>query len=299
MSAFIRWYDGAQWNPPGYVLVNDPTPGTATEAWSVQSTTTTLTTSATSVNSGSTVTLTATVKTVSGTSVTTGSVIFEYLNGATWTAIVTDAASPWTTSPTVTADRTYRARYLGTATYLASTSATKAVDCKVLTTYTKTYYATWSASYRSSGAKRTDVSEIYQGYYSSTNGNQEALVGFDYAQIQADTSGATITACSVYLYYSHWYSSSGGTAVIGTHNYTSAPGSSPVTNDDRVRNSYSGTGAETTSLGTTIGNEFKAGTSKGICIGPGPSTSSTYYGYAQGNGQSSEPRLIITYTKYV
>jgi hypothetical protein len=51
----------------------------------------------------------------------------------------------------------------------------------------------------------------------------------------------------------------------------------------------------TSDLGVTVGGEFKAGTTKGIEFGPGPSTSTTYAGSAHGSGPY-RPALVITYT---
>ena len=51
-------------------------------------------------------------------------------------------------------------------------------------------------------------------------------------------------------------------------------------------------------LGTTIGNEFKDGTSRGLALGPGPTTSFDYYGYFTGaDGSNYKPWIRVTYTK--
>lgn len=171
--------------------------------------------------------------------------------------------------------------------------------------YTTTYDATWSASYSSSGSRvAVDGEPQRQGFYSSSQGNQRALIGFPYSTIQSDLSGATVTKCEVYLYYNHWYSFAGGTAVIGTHDNTTTANNGPSTypsgdvNADRVR--VSGWGRNVgkwVSLGTTIGAEFTSGVSRGIAVGPGPSNSTEYYGKFDGDNMTHEPQLRITYTK--
>lgn len=164
--------------------------------------------------------------------------------------------------------------------------------------YTKTYSATSTASYQSSGSNRGLV-ECYQGYYSSTNGNGYSMIGFSDATIRSDLAGATIQKVELFLTNKHWYQNSGGTAVIGTHNQSSLSGSHPSSQltDDIIRYHYDLGQAKWVDIGTSIGNALRDNTAKGICLGPGPTTSSLYYGYFAGNGQTGEPQLRITYTK--
>jgi hypothetical protein len=169
-------------------------------------------------------------------------------------------------------------------------------------TYTKTYSSSWSGTYRSNGD------------YSSSHGNTmvqgdsgadsylndgRSLCGFNYKQIMADTKGATIKACYITLYANHWYWNDGGTARIGTHNYTGKPSSWSSSRVDSQRVSSANwpkPGKRKVSLGTTIGNDFKSGAAKGIALGPTNGTK-TQYGKFNGNGQSNEPVLTIVYVK--
>ncbi|MBA5222215.1 hypothetical protein [Streptomyces griseoaurantiacus] len=170
--------------------------------------------------------------------------------------------------------------------------------------YTKTYQATWHASYRSDGSLNgfsPFVSQIIQGFYDSTNGNQRGLIGFDASQIQSDLAGATVTSVKLTLNAEHWYYNDGGTAVVGTHNYTAKP---TVWTDSRVNQnrvtsaSWPKPGKRTLTLSNTIGNEFKSGTSTGIAVGPGPSSDRLYYGKFTGSGGGSNaPTLTIQFTK--
>lgn len=167
--------------------------------------------------------------------------------------------------------------------------------------YTKTYSATDSASFDSSGGNRSgyDSGHCFQGYYSGTNGNQFSLVTFDYSTIASNLSGATINKVEVYLNNLHWYNNSGGTAIIGTHTYASVTGDVNYSNVDPNISSASFTygQAKWVTVSNSIGTAFKNGTAKGIALGKGPSTSHTYYGYFAGDGQTGEPKLRITYTK--
>lgn len=170
------------------------------------------------------------------------------------------------------------------------------------TSHTKTYSATSSASFASDGTNRAgfDSGHAFQGYFSSTNGNQFSMIGFDFATIQADLSGATITKTELYLNNLHWYNNSGGTAVVGTHNQSSVSGnhsSGQVTAGINTFSGWSVGEAKWVTLNNSIGNALKNNTAKGIALGQGPSTSHTYYGYFAGNGQTGEPQLRITYTK--
>lgn len=165
-------------------------------------------------------------------------------------------------------------------------------------TYTKTYAANGSASFQSNGTNR-GVASCYQGYYSGTNGNQYSMIAFPYATIQADLAGATVTKTELYLNNNHFYSNAGGTAIIGYHNQSSVSGnhSSSQITDNVDTESFTYGQAKWFTVTNTIGNAFKNNTAKGIALGPGPSSSQSYYGYFAGNGESGEPQLRITYTK--
>ncbi|UYL87524.1 hypothetical protein SEA_RICKROSS_35 [Streptomyces phage RickRoss] len=177
-------------------------------------------------------------------------------------------------------------------TYDASGGATP------VTQYVKTYAANESASYQEDGSNR-GVASCYQGRYSATNGNQFSMIGFDDAQIRSDTSGATINKVELYLNNNHFYSNSGGNAVIGTHNQTTLSGthSSSQINDNLQQTHFDLGQAKWITIPNSIGNALRDNTAKGIALGPGPTTSQSYYGYFAGNGESGEPQLRITYTK--
>lgn len=164
--------------------------------------------------------------------------------------------------------------------------------------YIKTYSAQWSESFQSDGDDR-NVSECYQGFFSSTNGNQYSLIGLPYTTIQSDLASSTISKVEIYLNNNHWYQNAGGTAVVGTHTYATEPTSASLANvdEDLDRESFSYGQAKWFTVTNTIGTKLRDNTAKGIALGPGPTTSSTYYGYFAGNGQTGEPKIRITYTK--
>lgn len=166
-------------------------------------------------------------------------------------------------------------------------------------TYTKTYTSTWTRSYQGDGSLRISNGDIYQGQYSSTNGNQRSLIGFDDDTIRADLSGATITKVEVRLDNTHFYNNSGGTAVLGTHDYGSAPSSwsGSRVNESRQNFSWAKGALKWVTVSNSFGTDFKSGAATGIALGPGDSTSLTYYGYFVGQNGTNKPQVRITYTK--
>lgn len=166
-------------------------------------------------------------------------------------------------------------------------------------TYTKTYTSTWTRSYQGDGSLRISNGDIYQGQYSGTNGNQRSLIGFDDDTIRSDLSGATITKVEIRLDNTHFYNNSGGTAVLGLHDYGSAPS---TWSDSRVQQSvenesWAKGALKWVTVSNFFGTEFQSGDATGIALGPGDSTSLTYYGYFVGQNGTNKPQLRITYTK--
>ncbi|OFV82831.1 MAG: hypothetical protein A2Y78_10165 [Acidobacteria bacterium RBG_13_68_16] len=181
-----------------------------------------------------------------------------------------------------------------------------APDPDPLSTYVKTYSATWSRSWTGSDATYETNGTLAQGYNTPypSNGNMKSWIGFDHAQIAADLTGATVRKVEVYLYYWHWYATAGGTAVIGYHNSTatSAPAYDP--SKDAVAEKLvaswprnAGKWVDVSTAGAFTLDGWRTGAHRGIALGPGPSTSTTYYGKAYGNTEPNEPKLRITYEK--
>lgn len=161
-------------------------------------------------------------------------------------------------------------------------------------TQTKSFGTSWVASYRANGTKRNDTTDLMQGYYSATNGNQRSLCGFSVTGIP---SGATVTDAKLVLNAAWWYYNDGGTSIIGTHNKASEPASysGSGVDTDRFRSTWTTkTGSKTIDFSNAIGQEFADGDIEGFVFGPGPSTSFEYYGGFVGAG-SSRPVLKLTY----
>jgi hypothetical protein len=159
----------------------------------------------------------------------------------------------------------------------------------------QTYNAVWSELYQGDNSRNTFLSGIAQGFWSSTNGNQRSLIGFDSTQIQSDLSGRTVAKVRVYLYFDHWYFNSGGTAILGHHGHTSAPSTFSATTDVVRSSSWPKPGGRWVTYSDTLSG-WASGAKKGIAIGPGPSTSREYYGRARGADESKAPKLEITST---
>ncbi|NEW73770.1 hypothetical protein [Streptomyces rhizosphaericus] len=160
-----------------------------------------------------------------------------------------------------------------------------------VTKYSKTYAASWSGSYANRSSYNTSYgNRCVQGYYSSGNGTQAALVGFPSA-LSTDLSGAKIIKAEIYLYFEHWYSNAGGKAVIKAHKHTSRP---TVFSSDSESQTISWKRNE--GKWVDITGVFDSTSWRGIALDPN-STSSTYYGIARGVGQTNPPRLRVTYTK--
>jgi hypothetical protein len=297
MAAYdrVKWWDGAAWRPSAAPVA------AAFNVAGSAATATVMTSVPASTNGDTAFTVSGTVKTLAGANVTNGTVQVQYYSGS-WInsgAAVAVSAGAWSrTGNTEAASRSWRAVYTPGAGNLASTSASKTVVRKVLTTFVKNYAPSWAASYQGDGDKRA-TDELHQGQFDSTNGNQRSLIGFP-ATIQSDLSGATVTKVELWLYAIHWGPDSGGTASIGYHILTSEPathtGASAA--EDEVRVAWSTKSGGKWCNITAMADDWPS-TTHGVVVGPGPSTALEYYGYFRGPNQSSPPLLKITYTKWV
>jgi hypothetical protein len=152
--------------------------------------------------------------------------------------------------------------------------------------------AEWGATWRGNGSKRTDTADLYQGYYSGTNGLQHASWGWP--DLTGMLSGATVDRAETWLYTPHWYSAGGGVACIGFHSQLGEPADWTGALDVRQYGFARGEG-KWIDLNDWKGN-IQNGGFRGLAFAP-PNTSSTFYGYAAGDGQPGGPVLRIWYTK--
>lgn len=168
---------------------------------------------------------------------------------------------------------------------------------------TITFDAIGCQSYDGSGAKRgvDDINRAYQGYFSGTYGNQKSVLMFNDAAIASALSGKTVSACKLRYHVLHSYYSTMD-VYVGTHNATSVPTTWPPTGAQTGRFVFANQAQGATyiqSLGVATGQEFQAGTTKGITIGPGPGNVFNAYGYLSGyvpSFPSYIPQLQFTYT---
>lgn len=184
---------------------------------------------------------------------------------------------------------------------LAAATLTPSAPPAGSTTVQKYYPAVWSRTFNRSGGNEWNShygNNAYQGQNEA--GNLKSQIGFDWATIAADLTGATeYVGARVRLTYAHWWMNSGGTAVIGTHSNASPPGSFSAASTGRWSSGgWPRGGTRWVALGAGVCGEFAAGSSKGICLGPGSSSSVTYYGYAYGAGSGVYvPTLELTWKK--
>lgn len=165
-------------------------------------------------------------------------------------------------------------------------------------TYTKRWYATWSRSYEGGNGTRFDDSPyMYQGQFTGSPGIQKSLAGFDYNNIRASLAGADILEAHITIRNNHARWNKGLYAFVGSHNYTSKPSTWNGSNvrERRWKVWVTEGGSVTINGGTTFGNELKAGTSRGIGIGP--DSDSDNYGFFYGASHSSRPYITVKYRK--
>lgn len=159
-------------------------------------------------------------------------------------------------------------------------------------TYTTVVPSSWTRTWRG-GSIRSDTTDAIQGNYS---GQHYSQIGFP-TTVASTLAGATVQRIEAYLYANHWYAGAGGTAVIGVHGETSPPASFSYSGALSVPSWPRGAG-KWVQLPTAWYAGFKAGTSRGITLGGGASSSASLYGRFNGTGATANrPALRLTYTK--
>jgi hypothetical protein len=201
-------------------------------------------------------------------------------------------------------------------------ATTQAAGSPPATTTTKTYVSSWIAS--NSHTRRgtssfgnntinptsyTGSTSMLAGYYSSSNGNQYSFIEFASANstgsetnksISTALSGATLTKVELYVKNTSFYSSSGGSQRFAATNFTSIPTGTAVAPPAVT---YTGNQAFTTGQGKWITlpsaaiTAIKTNGGRVVILGPGTSTSQSYYSKWNNHVSSSKPQLRLTYTK--
>lgn len=181
---------------------------------------------------------------------------------------------------------------------VVTTDPEPAADPDPVSTYTRTWTSDWHRSYDGDlGTRNGDdtSTELYQGYVSSTHGRTRSLFGFNDADIRSKLAGATIKSVKITYRVKHAWQGAGLDVYVSSHNYASKPATwgSAAVNENRANFDNCKEGSTyTKSLPIAVGNEFKSGVTKGLGFGPGPSTSTAYYGYMY-----SGVKLTIQYEK--
>lgn len=169
-------------------------------------------------------------------------------------------------------------------------------------TYRSSWSATWSQSYRQSGAARTDdgATRLYYGYVDSYNGRNRSLCGFDYGAIATALSGSTITNVALYMINLHTWYNAGGSTFLGIHNFSAEPATwagGGIPRSMISQQSVPDAKATWLSLPLEFATMIRDGTGKGIAF-ESPDNSATHYGYAAGVGSGyTVPQLWVDYAK--
>jgi len=127
------------------------------------------------------------------------------------------------------------------------------------------------------------TAQAYQGQSPyAGNGNQYSYTLFNFAAPPLNDLVGVLTAdvgyLDLYLYFPHWYNSSGGTAVLGYHD----PAGGGTQHPGVVQFTYPGRGIGQwlPMKGSLIDFALRGNTLDAFMLGPGPTTSYNYYGYA-------------------
>ena len=161
----------------------------------------------------------------------------------------------------------------------------------VVKTYTSVWHSNWNKVWR--GSSPVSDGSLHQGLYGGYQ--RRTMIGFPAANIVAAVAGGKVTKVEVYLVNRSWYASSGGIARIGVHGAASAPSSfTGAGSTVDVTGWKTGTGRWVT-LPSGWWPAFGVGGNKGVTLGEGDPTSSTYYG--KFSAALSDARIRVTYQK--
>lgn len=163
-----------------------------------------------------------------------------------------------------------------------------------VTSTTKTFTATWSASYHDSGGTKVTGSTQYDNAKALYQGNGVTPMGAQWGFSLGSLAGKTITSASLYL-KNQYMGYSNGTVQLGSHSNSSA--TSTIGNGygaNHFTSGWSSGSGKWISLSSAIRSGLSSGSVKGFQIGI--DGSNTDYMYFQGVGYGSNPpQLKVTY----
>jgi hypothetical protein len=308
----LRYWDGDAWRPDllrGAVI--DLSVDASTAAPVKTATTTTCTRAPSTLHAGETLTLTS--DTTAGA---TGTVTFSKAPSPTgpWASLGTATISAGKATKTweATAGTWYfKAAYGGSSLHLGSTSAaTAAATVTKLVSRTLTIPCSWVQAYQGNGAKLTGTAAdaaVQQGWASATHGNRRSLLRFDTTGVPA---GAEVTNVSLVCKgggWHYWSNSGSPVLVVGSFNNTPTVPATYTSADkfpDRSRHNIltitgigGGGGGFTVNISSWAKPSVMNLAFSGILIGPGPSDSSTWWGYSAEPGKD-QFTLKVTYDNW-
>lgn len=164
-------------------------------------------------------------------------------------------------------------------------------------TYRGTWAATWTQSYRSSGAQRSEP-ELYYGYGDGFNGQSRSLIGFPASTIRTNILGSQITKVELYFHNLHAWWNDGSYVRFGIHNNVTKPatyGGAVRTNVTQAK--FGKPEAKWVTVATEFGVRLRDNTGKGVLIDQ-LTNDHAYYGAGAGlTGSGNPPMIRITYVK--
>lgn len=160
--------------------------------------------------------------------------------------------------------------------------------------HTVDLHPSWSQSYRSTGAPSSlgsgDPRNLYYGNGDSYNMNQRSMAGFPVPSNVVNCYAIDKVTLTIYSLHT-WNATA--TCYFGAHTATSQPGTFQQTWGSLFTATMPKPGWVTIDVTGSLGAHLKAG-AKGITLGPAPSDSNGYYGYAAGT-PGPVPTLHIEY----
>ncbi|KRL07942.1 hypothetical protein [Liquorilactobacillus hordei] len=185
------------------------------------------------------------------------------------------------------------------------------------TTNIATFDSTWTQSYwgETAWTKSRGLSDsarprdnkgnnMLQGRFTNPDvrwegdgGIQGGLMGFNDSAIRNVLQGAEINEVKLYLHSQHWWYTTGGQAVLGTHNFSSWQGRFGFKQLDIARQRYwNRDEGQWITLPNWVGEQLRDNSIKGLVTYNG-SADPYYYGYFYGTDDWRKPKLQIKYTK--